>query len=280
MLNDINMRLRAVFILIVCACAAVGVRGAGYDDPVSEEDEYFDLMGRADNAIERGDWEAAENALLRALDKRRGDPTNVLLLSNLGIVQYNLGRDSLALQALDRAHAIAPRSVTVLQNRAQVLMAMNRDEEAMADLCRVIELDSTLIEPLYMRSLLLLRMNRFDDARKDCERLSVVAPDSVDTHVAWGSLMSAREEWLEAARHYTEVIDKMPSASFYAARAVCWLMLDRLQDASNDIAEGLLLDPDNPELYFYRAHLNKMRYRREEALEDLRRSLRLSQRYE
>ena len=72
------------------------------------------------------------------------NPGNIMLMSNLGIVQYNSGKDSLALVTLTQAHDIAPRSVTILGNRARVLMAMGRFEEARADYSAIVEADSTM----------------------------------------------------------------------------------------------------------------------------------------
>lgn len=45
-------------------------------------------------------------------------------------------------------------------------------------------------------------------------------------------------------------------------------MLEQLQEASDDIAKGLELDPDDGELYLLRAVLNKMRYRIDDARAD------------
>ena len=59
--------------------------------------EYIELMGKADIAIADKNWDEAEQYLLQALSSNPDNPLNVLILSNLGVVQYNLGRDSLAL---------------------------------------------------------------------------------------------------------------------------------------------------------------------------------------
>ena len=49
---------------------------------------------------------------------------------------------------------------------------------------------------------------------------------------------------------------------------MCYLMTEQLAEASEDLARGIELDPTDGELYFYRAILNKMRYRPEDAHAD------------
>lgn len=240
-----------------------------------EDSDYVKYMGKADTAIIAGDWEVAEQNLLNAIASDPNNPTRVMILSNLGLVQYNLGRDSLALRSLNEAHAMAPKSTKVLGNRAEVLMAMGRDDDAYADYTTILSLDSTLVEARYMHSLLALRLERFDDALSDCRKLEASSPDSYDTHLAYGSYYTATSQWNLALPHYSAIIASEPSAPIYCARAVCYLMLDRLNEASSDITSGLELEPDNSELYFYRAHLNKKRFMTDDARSDMKRALEL-----
>lgn len=240
-----------------------------------QNNDYFEYMGKADEAIAAGDWEEAEKCLLSAIMSDPTNPTRVMILSNLGLVQYNLGRDSLALNSLNEAHRMAPRSAKVLTNRAEVLVAMGKDEDAYADYEEILSIDSTRVDALYIHSLLGLRLGRFEDALADCRRLEDVAPDSYDMHLAYGSYYTAIKDWQFAVPHYTALIASDPSAALYCARAVCYLMLDKLNEASSDISSGLELEPENSELYFYRAHLNKKRFMTDDARADMKRALEL-----
>jgi Tfp pilus assembly protein PilF len=47
-----------------------------------------------------------------------------------------------------------------------------------------------------------------------------------------------------------------------------YLQINDIALAAEDIANGLSLDPTDPELYIYRAMLNKMRYRPDDAKAD------------
>lgn len=236
---------------------------------------YYDLVGEADKAIESGNWQNAEDYLSEAMELEPLNPCNILILSNLGIVRFNLGKDSLALATLDEAHRRAPVSVTVLNNRAEVLTAMNRDAEAYADYSRIIELDSTLVAPRYIHAIMALRQGELRQSYIDCTVLERLAPDSQETLIAYGSYYSATEQWEKAIPYYSRLLEKTPSAEMYGARCVCYLMLQRLNEASADITSGLELNPDDGELYLYRAYLNKMRLLTDDAHDDLAKAIRL-----
>jgi tetratricopeptide (TPR) repeat protein len=237
---------------------------------------YYDLVEKADKAIAESKWEEARDNIVQAISLNPENPSNILLQSNLGIVYYNLGADSLAIATLNEAHARAPKSVTVLLNRADILTAMRREPEAYKDYGLVIELDSTLVQPRYMHAILSLQCDKPEVTLRDCKKLEEMSPGSRETHLAYASYYSTSEQWEKALQHYTALLEKEPSADLYAARAVCYLMLQRLNEASADITSGLELEPENSELYLYRAYLNKMRYMPEDARKDLRHALKLN----
>ena len=56
---------------------------------------------------------------------------------------------------------------------------------------------------------------------------------------------------------------------------MCYLALDQLAEASDDIARGLELNPSDGELYYNRAVLNRLRYREEDAKADARKAVEL-----
>ena len=265
-------RILAYFAAAAALCAAL-CRPVLASEP---SELYYNLIGRADTAISVADWKEAELCLIEAIAAEPQSPVNTLLLSNLGLVQYNLGRDSVALATLTRAHDTWPRSVTILQNRAQVLAAMGRDSAAMADYEAVCRLDTTLIEPRFMHAMLAIGRGDTLTAEADCRRLLEMDARDMSVMQACASLRAFQKRWAEALPYYDGLIDESPTADLYAARAICLLELNRLNEASSDITSGLRLDPGNADLYFARAHLNKRRYLPDDARADLKRALGVS----
>ncbi|MCI9607759.1 MAG: tetratricopeptide repeat protein [Muribaculaceae bacterium] len=242
---------------------------------LDDESEYVKMMSVADSAIARGDWQLAENSLRKAIKSDPANPANLLMLSNIGMLQFYQGRDSLALETLNDACNIAPRAIPVLANRATVLEANGRTEEALCDCNTILAIDSTNVKARTMRLTANLRKNAWQKAEADLDTLARYAPDDILTNIAAGSLYTATGRYAEAISPLTKVIEANPQAEYYAARAFCRIMTENLNDASQDIAEGLRINPLEGELYLYRAMLNKKRFRAEEAKSDAERAMQL-----
>ena len=79
----------------------------------------------------------------------------------------------------------------------------------------------------------------------------------------------------EAIPYFQKLIDTEPAAEYYAGMAGCRLALGQLGEAGAVLAAGLDKYPDDAELYYYRAMLNRDRYRLDEAHADATKAIRL-----
>ncbi|MBD5335502.1 MAG: tetratricopeptide repeat protein [Bacteroides sp.] len=245
------------------------------DTPINEDSFYMKKVDEADKACAEGKWREAESALVEALREEPGNPSNVLLISNLGIIRYNMGQDSLAIATLNEANALAPSSVTILSNRARILAANGYDDMAYADYDRILKLDSMEISARLPHCLFALRRHAFATAKKDFEFMQRNFPGTIDTEIAGASVLSGTGEFEAAIPYYSRILQKRKDAEYYSGRAYCYLLTGSLQEASDDINAALELTPDDGELFLYRAALNKMRYRPADAEADARRAVEL-----
>lgn len=264
--------IRYIFTAIIIA--GMSVHAIHADETGNKAIEYYSLMGDADKAIADGKWTEAENCLRQALRLDPANPSNVLLLSNLGMIQFYDGRDDEAIATLTDAHRIAPASVTVLMNRARVYTATGHTVLAEKDYSRVIALDSTLTEPRFYRAMILLDSGNIDAARADIDTLAAIDPTGRLTNVAQATFLIANADYKNAIPHLSIAIKAHPDASYYGSRALCYLYENDPAAAADDIARGLELDPTDGELYLYRALLNKMRYRPDDAKDDAEKAIR------
>ena len=238
-------------------------------------EEYYSLVDKADKAIKDGEWSNAEAIILEAMRLEPANPSNILLMSNLGMTQFYAGRDSVALSTLNAAHAMAPASVTVLQNRARVLTEMSRTHEALRDYSHALSLDSTLVESRFYRAMLSLQEGDTSTVESDLKILKRISPDTRLTLLAEATYQSMTGHLREAITAYTKLIAQDSEARFLSARAACYLGTGQLAEASEDIRLTLEKDPTDGETYLYRAILNKMRYRQKDAEEDGMRAIQL-----
>lgn len=239
------------------------------------ESLYFKKIDEADKACAEGLWHEAENALVEALRAEPANPSNVLLISNLGIIRFNMGQDSLAIATLNDAHSMAPASVTILSNRAKVLAANGYDEESYLDYSRIIELDSLEISARLPRCLYALRRHDFRTAKSDMEFMEQNFPGKIETEIAGAAVRSGTGDFAGAIPYYSRILLERKDPEYYSGRAYCYLLTGSLQEASDDINSALAITPADGELYLYRAALNKMRYRPADAEADARKAVEL-----
>lgn len=260
------MSLRTIRLITAVIAIAVGMLATML--PARAESHYMKYVQWGDEAVSRGKYADAIECYREAMKAEPSNPQNVMLLSNVGMLQHYSGEDSLALQTLTEARAIAPNAVVILANRAKILVALDRPYDAILDFSKVIEMDSTYAAAYYERAAINLRLNNWTEAEADGLRYVELKPADPQGKLLMAVIFTNSGRPADAIPLYTDLIDAKPEAVYYAARSMCYLVTDQLAEASDDIARGLELDPNDGELYLNRAVLNRMRYREEDARAD------------
>ena len=263
------MRL-LLFLLLTLTCGFLCLSAQEPD----EADPYFLLCGEADAAIARGDYKEAADRLWDAIMLKPDAPGNLLLRTNLGLIYSYMDRDSLALSTLDRVIEIAPAMKTARTNRARVLLKMGRDSEALLEYDTILEQDSLHAESLFYRGMMALYAGVGDVAEKDLHMLAKVEPESLQTARALSALYSMTGRDRQAIPYFKKLLADEKSPEYYAGLAGCYLALEDYNEASELLSEAIKDFPTDPELYYYRAVLNKRRYRPEEARADMATAIR------
>lgn len=244
-------------------------------ESVDEDNPYFALSGEADKAIADGDYATAVMRIKDAIAIDPSNPSNVLLLSNLGVMYDELGQDSLALDAYNKALAIAPAMTTVTANRGRLYLKMGREADAYDDFSHVIERDSLNADARYYRGMLALYSGAPGVAGRDFNVLASVDPDGYRTQMAMAMLLTRTGDYEGAARYYEKLIKEQPSEEFYGSLAYCYLQTGNLSDASRVIAAGLEKYPDDGALYYFRAWLRRDSFLVKEARADADKAVKL-----
>lgn len=245
--------------------------------PAWADTPYLKLVDDADKAVAKGDYQLAINLLNEALKTEPDNSGNVMVLSNLGMLNYYMGSDSLAIGYLTMAHQMAPESVTILSNRAKVYTETNRLGAALRDLEKITRLDSTLYRPYLNMGVIYLTAGDSARAHVALDKMSKLTDTSKSREctaaLAW--LATVRGDNVDGLKQYSILIAQEPTADLYAARALCHVALDHFSEASEDIAAGIELDAECAELYVARACLNKRTYRNDDALNDAQKAINL-----
>lgn len=244
-------------------------------DSIGKENVYFYLSGEADKAIGTCDYPSAIMYIQEALAVEPDNPTNPLLLSNLGILCNILNQDSLAMDAFDRALMIAPSMTIALNNRGKLHLKIGDEKRAFEDFGKVVERDSSNTEALFYHGIIALYSGQQEVARRDISRLQHIAPDSHNTLIALASFYSLTGANETAIPFFQKLIEEDPQPEYYAGLAGCYLSIDDLSDASALLKEAMERFRDDPELFMYRAWLNKKRYLNKASREDAKKAISL-----
>lgn len=265
------MKKLLLIITMFCAMAAHAAEPA---DSL-EAQPYYLLIGQAEEALADERFDEAATRLIEAMAVEPENPGNVLLLSNLGVIYWRCGRDSLALSTFDDAHLRAPAMVTVLLNRGRLHLDMGHTREAYDDFDAVVELDSLNCSARYYRGTMNLYGGRLDAAEQDFDVLRRLHPRALDTAVALSALYSLSGRDREAIPYFDRLVEEDPAPEYFSGLAGCLLAIEEFTRAGEVINDGLKRYSHDPELYYYRAWLNRERYRLDEARADAERAIEL-----
>lgn len=234
----------------------------------TDEHPYYILMGEAETAIADGKYEEAAARLIDAMATEPENPGNLLLMTNLGIVYSCLDRDSLALATLDEVNRRAPNMSVALFNRGRIKLKINDNQGALDDFNKVIAIDSLNADARYFRGMMALYGGDRLTAEKDLTIIESLQPDRIRSHAALAALYSMTGRDREAIKYFEKLIEEEPCPEYFANLAGCYLAIEDLSEAARVLNEGMKLYSHDPELYYYRAWLNRDRFRLDDAHDD------------
>ena len=230
---------------------------------------YYTYLDSAQIYIDKSDWSKAEGFLRQAIKSEPGNPNNSLLISNIATIQRFQGKLEEAIKNYSLAIDMTPNAITLLTNRASLYIEANKIDLAIADYQKILTIEPDNEEARYNVGMLYLEKNDYKEADKQFEEILRYHPKSILSSEGKAFLYKAAGNYAKAASHFTEVIKVSPSASLLANRADCYLMLNKLSDAADDINGAIQITPDDGYLYVLRAKLKKMRYENEESKKDI-----------
>ena len=240
----------------------------------AQSEQYLALADSADTYIAKENWKMAEKTLTSALRLEPGNASNVMLLSNLGVVRTRLRDYDGALQAFDVALAMSPKSKTVRINRARTYLETHEDEAAIEDINEVLRLDSLQDWSLRTRALLRLSQGKYKECKEDILTHQRHHPADADLLAAAGACAAAVGEYEEAIKWYDQSIDAKQNPETWFSRTLIKIQMKKYGEADEDIRRAIAIYPDFGNLYLLRAMLKKTNHLLTESDEDRKLALR------
>jgi len=261
-------------------------------------------MSRFEDALaqfQRGDAATAERTLVAVLAR---DPDHFQALQMLAAVRHGRGDIAGALDALDRAVAIAPSDPGLAFNRAVMLSALGRHQLCLDALAIVLNAAPRDSEALLLKGVSLaacgdhaaallsfdasrldrpdanahragslIALRRFDEAASAAEKALSKDARNADAQFHRGVALTALERPLEACAAFDAALALRDDLAIRAARATALANLARLDEALAEINAALAGSPDKPDYLMRRAYVLNAMDRPTDALADYERVL-------
>lgn len=243
---------------------------------ISFAQTYDELIAKSFDFIDVDSLPQAEDALREALRIEPGNPSNGMLLLNLGTIQRRQGKLKEAEDSYTIGLAFLPKNLTLLNNRAQLFAEMEKYPEAIEDYTEVIYQEPENENAYYERALCKLMNQDTLGARLDLEQIDRFNPNSAKSRLGMAYVYKAQEMWREASELYDALIERNPrNASLLRERAEVFYFSNRMGAALDDVNKSIDFDPRDPYSYLLRAQIRYAKGDKEFARRDLNQALEL-----
>lgn len=240
------------------------------------DQQYAECITRSFDYLEQDSLPQAESAIREALRLQPGNPSNGMLLGNMGSIQRRMGRLQEAEQSYTIGLGFLPQNVTLLSSRASLYAEMEEYEKAIDDYTSVIYHEPENEGAYYERALCRLMHQDTLGARLDLEQIDSFNPQSAKARLGMAYVYKAQQMYREAAELYDALIERNPkSAQLYRERAEVHYLSARWAAALDDIGHSIRIDPRDPYSYILRAQIRYAKGDKEYARRDLNQALEL-----
>ena len=219
-------------------------------------ENYMSLLDQIDKALTSRDWALSERLIKTALEMEPANPSNYLLMSNLGTVYRNQGKLDESLENYNMALSVAPKSTTILHNRAALYLEMDSVQSALADYNKLLDINPSDCIALNGAGMIALEVGDI------CLKTDA---GNMDAKRGMALLRRLNGEYDKSILLYDDIIKKENRSVNYLNRAECYIAVGKYQEAQNDLSEAQKLDPKSSDLYLLKARMAQMQFRYDDA---------------
>lgn len=196
-----------------------------------------------------GRLQEAEHILRRILES---NPKHAHAIHLLGVIAYQAGKPSLALELIKQAMTIAPEVALFNSNFAE----MSRQQGALADAIhygqRAVALDPSMASAHSNLGVALYDDKQYEQAESCHHKALQLMPEMIQSINNMGSIQHARNNLKEAARWYRRALDVNPNYLESLSNLGVVLVEDQQADGAVPYLErALVLQPDYAEALCY-----------------------------
>lgn len=259
------MLLKKIGLVFACCCSLT----------VSAQ-SYVELSNKAVDYIQKDSFAQAERLLIEALKLEPQNVHNVLLFSNLGLVQREMGSYDKAIESYSYALNLSPFAIPILLDRASLYMMMGKSDHAYLDYCQVLDKDKKNEEALLMRAYIYVTRRDYLAARIDYSTLLTTNPLHYNGRLGLVTLLQKEGKFKEAIDGINLMINSnLNDAPLYVVRADIEKEMGHADLALIDLDEAIKLDKDLVDAYLLRGTVYLNQNKKVLAKSDFEKALKL-----
>lgn len=230
---------------------------------------YEDYVDKAMNFINKDDFNSAEKELLAALRLEPANPSNTMLLVNLGTVQRRLKKYGDALNNYNAAISKYPFEPVLLHSRAALYCEIDSLQDALKDYNTILLYKSDDMEALSQRSLIYINAKEYDKAQADLKKLVDFDKNNLPARKNIALTLKLQKKWQDAEELYTDLIyENRTDGELYYNRAECYLNMNKLAKTRRDLEKAVEFGYTDDLFYILRGRLKLEQYDKRGARED------------
>lgn len=259
------MLLKKIGFVFACCCSLT----------VSAQ-SYVELSNKAVDYIQKDSFAQAERLLIEALKLEPQNVHNVLLFSNLGLVQREMGSNDKAIESYSYALNLSPFAIPILLDRASLYMTIGKSDHAYLDYCQVLDKDKKNEEALLMRAYIYVTRRDYLAARIDYSTLLTTNPLHYNGRLGLVTLLQKEGKFKEAIDGINLMINSnLNDAPLYVVRADIEKDMGHADLALIDLDEAIKLDKDLVDAYLLRGTVYLNQNKKVLAKSDFEKALKL-----
>ncbi len=185
--------------------------------------------------------------------KRSVDPIHAQEAYDAGERLLRIARYEQAILSFNSAVSLKPDFAQAYALRGRANLALAKPGEAIPDFAEVIALRPRDPEGYLNRGMAYVGMEQYDKALADFDRAAELDPELDMAHNLRGVVLRRKGDLQGALTAFNRAVEIAPSMNNYFERAATLQLLDRHQEAINDLTQVIDFEPLNPQGYFARA---------------------------
>lgn len=171
-------------------------------------------------------------------------PDEYMFYVNRGIIFSRLGMPEEALKDFDKAISLNPR-LEVYMARAEFYLTQNKEDNALADLAEAIRILPQYQNAYIVRGSFWMRKGQYEAALSDFNRALAIAPHNYGALINRGAVYFSTGNYEKALTDFTHAHSIEPTELTHKNRAYCLLALNQIKEARKEFEAALVLNPDD-----------------------------------